>query len=66
MHYYIESGIPVAIGVKVDEKTKHSVVCIGHGEINYKDIGKKIYAIYDKEIGNYIWIVDSSDYVGII
>ena len=61
MHYYIESGIPVAIGVKVDEKTKHSVVCIGHGEINYKDIGKKIYAIYDKEIGNYIWIVDSSD-----
>lgn len=61
MHYYIESGIPVAMGVKVDEKTKHSVVCIGHGEIIYKDIGKKIYAIYDKEIGNYIWIVDSSD-----
>lgn len=61
MHYYIESGIPVALGAKVDEKTKHSIVCIGHGKINYKDIGKKIYAVYDKMMGNYIWLVDSAD-----
>lgn len=61
MHYYIESGIPVAIGAKVDEKTKHSIVCIGHGKINYEDIGKKIYAVYEKRMGNYIWIVDSAD-----
>ena len=61
MHYYIESGIPTAIGAKVDEKTKHSFVCIGHGKINYENIGKKIYAVYDTEVGNYIWIVDSAD-----
>lgn len=61
MHYYIESGIPVAVGTKVDDKTKHSIICIGHGKINYEDIGKKIYAIYDKTMGNYIWIVDSAD-----
>lgn len=61
MHYYIESGIPVAVGAKVDEKTKHSIVCIGHGKINYEDIGKKIYAVYDTIMGNYIWIVDSAD-----
>ena len=61
MHYYIESGIPVAIGAKVDEKTKHSIVCIGHGKINYDEIGKKIYAVYDTVVGNYIWIVDSAD-----
>ena len=61
MHYYIESGIPVAVGAKVDEKTKHSIVCIGHGKINYEDIGKKIYAVYDTIMGNYIWLVDSAD-----
>lgn len=61
MHYYIESGIPVAIGAKVDEKTKHSIVCIGHGKINYDNIGNKIYAIYDTAVGNYIWFVESAD-----
>lgn len=61
MHYYIESGIPVAVGVKVDEKTRHSIVCIGHGKIKYDEIGKKIYAVYDTIIDNYIWLVDSAD-----
>lgn len=61
MHYYIESGIPVAVGAKVDEKTKHSIICIGHGKINYENIGKKLYAVYDTMVGNYIWIVDSAD-----
>ncbi len=61
MHYYIESGIPVAIGAKVDEKTKHSIVCIGHGKINYGNIGKKIYAVYDTTLGDHIWFIDSAD-----
>lgn len=61
MHYYIESGIPVAVGVKVDEKTRHSIVCIGHGEVRYDKIGNKIYAVYDTATNNYIWIVDSAD-----
>lgn len=61
MHYYVESGIPVAVGAKVDAKNKHSIICIGHGKINYDEIGKKMYAIYDTVAGNYIWIVDSAD-----
>lgn len=36
--YYIESGIPVAIGTSPDNKEKkqmgHSIVCIGHGKCN--------------------------------
>lgn len=61
MHYFIESGLPVAVGVRVDDKTRHSVVCIGHGEIQYNMMGKKIYAIYDTMGGNYIWLIDSAD-----
>lgn len=61
MHYYIESGLPVAVGVKIDEKTRHSIVCIGHGTIQYDKIGSKIYAICDPITDNYIWLVDSAD-----
>lgn len=61
MHYYVESGLPVAVGVKVDEKTRHSIVCIGHGKIQYDKIGNKIYAVYDTVTDNYIWLVDSAD-----
>ncbi len=61
MHYYIESGIPVAIGTKVDDKTKHSIICIGHGKINYDSITQKIYAIDDSTEGSHIWIADTAD-----
>lgn len=61
MHYYIESGLPVAIGVKVDEKTRHSIIGIGHGKIQYDLIGQKVYAVYDTVSDNYIWLVDSAD-----
>lgn len=33
-HYYVESGIPLAVGIsgrKLGEEIRHSVVCIGHG-----------------------------------
>lgn len=61
MHYYVESGIPIAVGMNVDEKCKHSIICIGHGKINYGEIGKKIYAVYDATNGNHVWIIDSAD-----
>ena len=61
MHYYIESGIPVAVGVKVDDKTRHSIICMGHGKIHYEKIEKKIYAIYDGVVDDYIWLIDSAD-----
>ncbi len=33
-HYYVESGIPLAVGIsgrKREEEVRHSVVCVGHG-----------------------------------
>ncbi len=61
MHYYIESGIPVAVGSKVAERTKHSIVCVGHGKIDYNDIGNKMYTAFSSDKENYIWLVDSAD-----
>jgi hypothetical protein len=33
LHYYIESGIPLAVGIKNNrnDNTWHSIICIGHG-----------------------------------
>lgn len=62
MHYYIESGIPVAIGVKIDGKARHSIACIGHGKIHRENIGKKLYAMHGSDMDNYIWIADSADF----
>ena len=41
MSFYIESGIPIALGLNKDEKDRkrgHSVVCIGHGEVSNERI----------------------------
>lgn len=62
MHYYVESGIPVALGVKNSiNKTAHSIICIGHGKIREEIIGLKKHAVYDDEFKEHIWIIDSSD-----
>lgn len=38
LHYYVESGIPVAVNLSSvgNMDSGHSIVCIGHGQINYK------------------------------
>ena len=62
LHYYIESGIPVALGVKnTINNTIHSIVCIGHGRIREDIIGQKKHAVYDDEFKEHIWIIDSAD-----
>lgn len=62
MHYYIESGIPIALGVKnVINNTAHSIICIGHGRIRNDLIGQKKHAVYDDEFKEHIWIIDSAD-----
>jgi len=63
VHYYIESGLPVAIGMKIDERLRHSIVCIGHGKINYQNVQKKIYAILTNNDDDHIWIVDTADLI---
>lgn len=38
LSYYVESGMPIAIGLKEDTSMitpGHSVICIGHGECNF-------------------------------
>lgn len=41
LSFYVESGIPVAIGMNQDERKRskgHSVICIGHGRSSNKQI----------------------------
>lgn len=57
-HYYVESGIPLAVGVegkRNKDDIKHSIVCIGHGKKR-----KPLKGIELKSIGNYKYI-DSAD-----
>ena len=48
LSYYMESGIPVAIGLNNAGK-KHSVVCIGHGECDKKFAVTKKNILWDHE-----------------
>lgn len=64
LHYYIESGIPTAVGLEINKNAKHSIVCIGHGKVDRNRIEKKQYSIpdaYDKN--HHIWLIDSADLV---
>lgn len=63
-HYYIESGLPIAVGVDVGGSLRHSIICVGHGEIDKDRIGTKQYSIQDEYDENRrIWICDSADAV---
>lgn len=58
-HYYVESGIPLAVGVsgKYDDHiVRHSVVCIGHG--NHQN---DLTGVPSKIIGKYKY-VDTADF----
>lgn len=61
MHYYVESGLPVAIGIKDKDDSRHSIIGIGHGKIQYNKLGKKVYAVYNGITDEYIWIIDTAD-----
>lgn len=57
-HYYVESGIPFAVGISADspEKIGHSMVCIGH------TCDKKPLMEIAKEVIDGIPYIDSADY----
>lgn len=63
MHYYIESGIPVALGLKVDSENKHSVICIGHGPIDYAKVTTRLNGVMDLESKKTLWVCDVADVV---
>lgn len=64
LHYYIESGIPIAVGVDVNADLRHSIICVGHGQMAKDRIGAKQYSIQDEyDADHRIWIMDSADTV---
>lgn len=63
MHYYIESGIPVAIGVeKPDPIASHAITCIGH--VGVKNRKKRIQKCQLRSTGGGdLWVADTADII---
>lgn len=58
-HSYVESAIPVIVGIRGLRGAGHSVVCIGHGNIEYNRDPNSLQAI---TYGNYKF-VDSNQFI---
>lgn len=63
LYYYVESGIPVALGLKLGEENKHSVISIGYAAPAHDKLGKELTCAYDSESKNVIWTCDTADLV---
>lgn len=64
LHYYIESGIPTAIGLEINKGARHSIICIGHGKIDRNKMNRKQYSIPDpSDSSRHMWLYDSADMV---
>lgn len=63
LHYYIESGIPVALGLKLGEENKHSVISIGYMVSENGILGKRLTCAYDSKSKNVLWTCDTADIV---
>lgn len=67
MHYYIESGIPVALGIQwVNSKEKHAITCIGHGKrsLDSKKITDIVRVFFNKNVERKnipVWVIDTAD-----
>ncbi len=62
LYYYIESGIPVAIGVKTDNNQKHSIIGIGHGEVHEEQLGTILYPVQESR-NSTLFISNTADVV---
>ena len=58
-HYYIESGIPIVVGVAGELNIRHSIVCIGHGKERKEIVEENITPITYK--GRNVPYIDSAD-----
>ncbi len=63
LHYYIESGIPVALGLRVGREDRHSIISIGHIVPDKDKLGKQLTCVYDSANKNTIWTCDTADTV---
>lgn len=47
LSYYVESAIPVAVGLRYSAGYNHSIICIGHGERNNHDLTLDLYRTFE-------------------
>ena len=59
MYYYIESGIPVVIGLKTERGQKHVVIGIGHGKSNKKLLYHNKYVFQNEE--SVVYVANTAD-----
>lgn len=65
LYYYVESGIPLSLGVATGAKTRHSIVVIGHGKVKVENqkLKQNVYASFDRKSNHIVWICDAADIV---
>ncbi len=61
MYYYIESGIPVVIGLQTERRQKHVVIGIGHGKSNRELLCHHEY-IFSNET-SVIYVTNTADII---
>lgn len=61
IYYYMESGIPVALGLKDRNSFKHAIICIGHTQTDKNAICNKKYCYRNRKDNINIWVSDTSD-----
>lgn len=60
---YIESGIPVAVGLKIAEETKHSIICIGHMEPKIERLGMILNCVNNSQCDDIVWVSNTADLI---
>lgn len=63
LYYYVESGIPLSLGVLLGSQIRHSIIVIGHGRLHIErsQLQENLYACFDKKSNNTVWICDAAD-----
>ncbi len=51
LHYYVESAIPVAIGLRKGARDVHSILCIGHGIQDEQKMLSSLYSLSPTDSG---------------
>jgi len=64
MHKYIESGIPVALGLRYGPNRRHSVVGIGYGKPDLAELTRHVTSAYHAASRKTLWVCDVADGVG--
>lgn len=65
LYYYVESGIPLSLGIDVGAESNHSVVVIGHGKTNQDTeyMKSNLHSAYNSKDRKTVWLFDTADSV---